>query len=268
MEETEEKVEETTEENTEETKVKKGKINKTQLYIKDDMQHADYFAHWLRWQHVLKFVTKKAAADTKEGNIKTNKILDVGCADLPLLRTLFCNKYQETIEYYLGLDARDLASKLEGDPRLPKKVNWDFLQFDCREPFQFGKEWDIITCFEVLEHMGKEDGIKMLNNIAQSMNFGTTLFLSTPSACKNMPANHVYEWGYAELKEQLEKEFKIQAVYGTFGGVMDIKKIMTEAERDIYERLRAYYHNSLLSIIMAPLFPEQARACLWKCTLA
>jgi 2-polyprenyl-3-methyl-5-hydroxy-6-metoxy-1,4-benzoquinol methylase len=265
MEETEEKTEEETEVKT---KVKKHKINKTQLYVKDEMQHADYFAHWLRWQHVLKFITKKAAIDTKAGDLRTNKILDIGCGDLPLLRTLFVNKYQGTIEYYLGLDARDLADKIANDSRLPKKVDWDFAQFDCREPLPFGNNWSIITCFEVLEHMDKEDGIKMINNIVNSMNPETTLFLSTPSACDNLPANHIYEWGFAELKEQLEKQFKIQAVYGTFGGVMDIKKIMTETERDIYERLREYYHNSLLSIIFAPLFPEQARACLWKCTLA
>jgi hypothetical protein len=38
-------------------------------------------------------------------------------------------------------------------------------------------------------------------------------------------------------------------------------------EKEMYDTLKEYYDVNLLSNLMAPLFPNQSRNCLWVLTL-
>jgi uncharacterized protein YyaL (SSP411 family) len=123
--------------------------------------------------------------------------------------------------------------------------------------------------FEALEHMEPDMGREVLKHIQQFMTpKETTFFMSTPCFDGHKAANHVYEWGYEELREQLTVlNFNIVNVYGTFASIKDYSGHFTSEQREIFDELREYYDSNVLSVIFAPMFPEYSRNCLWQLTI-
>jgi len=179
-----------------------GKYNKTQLYIDKaedrGIVHRDYLAHCLRWTHILRHA--------KMGM----KILDVGCGiNYPLAWMLYTNKFKPDL--YVGLDIRsdfeepEFNFKCELFPVFDVTNSDHWLDFEKEYPESF----NIITCLEVIEHMEKEDGLKLLENLSL-LPSSSTIFLSTPCYNGSKAANHIYEWEYVELREELRKNFTIE----------------------------------------------------------
>lgn len=234
------------------------KYNTTQLYIDraEDrgIVHRDYLAHCLRWTHVVKYA--------KMGQ----RIMDVGCGiNAPLAMMLYTNKFRP--KQYLGVDYREkfevdrskfnFTIDLVGGFDVTREDHWDRLS-DIH-----GNAWDIVTCLEVIEHMEKEDGIKLIENI--SINAGSgTVFLSTPVFNGSAAANHIHEWEFLELRTELEKVFKIEAVYGTFASQSDIVPKLSPAEMEVFTELKKYYDSNILAILFAPSHPAFSRNCMWR----
>lgn len=223
--------------------------------------HRDMFAHFLRWSHVLR--------DAKIGQT----VLDFGCGSGDLLEVFYRNKYRP--KKYLGLDIR---------PQLMKKLNEkyknvpfaEFQAVDLAKPFKLDNKvkWDIICTFETAEHINKKNIGQFLDNIKALCSDKTTVYLSTPNYDPEVgPAqNHVYdgqinEFEHKELQKHLEKRFKIVAKYGTFASQKDYKHLLTKDQLQLWNKLSEYYDTNLIAVIFAPLFPEQARNCLWKLKL-
>lgn len=235
-------------------------INKTQLYIDKATErgiiHRDYLAHCLRWTHICKWVSKLRRKDDFS-------VLDIGCGDFPFLRTLYTNKMKP--RYYLGVDVRDM----NGHQGVEPNFEHEFQIVDLIDSVPMCKydNWDLITFLEVIEHVSKENGIKILSNIRDVMASDTYLFLSTPCFNGKAAANHVYEWEYEELKNQLELMFDVEDHYGTFASQREIEPYMDEHCLNVYERLKDYYDCNYLSTIFAPLYPNGSRNCIWRLRL-
>jgi len=239
------------------------KINKTQLKVIDDkfVSHPDYFAHLLRWQHVYKWFWSHVPHDTKIPDRLKLSILDLGCGDFQLLKFLYRNAKTLLIRKYTGVDIKDLSDILE---TLPARCPKSFIQADCSEEVIKGN-YSMVVCFEVLEHMDKDSGIRLLKNISDGMSKNSVAFLSTPNYNRiSKAANHIYEWEFSELESELKKNFIIEKVFGTFASQKDIKQGLSGSELTLYEKLREYYHFTFLSVIFAPLYPENSRNCLWR----
>lgn len=244
--------------------------NKTQLNVQTTLErgiyHRDFLAHYMRWSHVLKLLGKER---------KTGRILDIGCGTGELMDFLYRNRAIPA--KYVGVDVRD---------RTIKKLNEDhasktWVEFVTKDIITQGAdglqgEWDYITSFEVVEHVGKSNVEKFLTEIETLMGPETQLLISTPIYDERVGAagNHTYDCGdgngvipqelrYDELKEILERHFEIIRNYGTFASQKDIKPVLTEAEQEIYNELSKYYDTNILAIMFAPLHPEQSRNCLW-----
>jgi len=232
--------------------------NKTQLDIEKASErgilHRDYIAHCFRWSHVMKHA--------KMGM----RLLDVGCGlNTPMAMTFYTNKFRPAL--YLGLDMRHKFKYTQDDFPFPYKTQG---HWDCTDTMawvdmysEFGEEWNMVTCFEVLEHMPKESGLALLENLANYCG-GSQIFLSTPCFNGSKAANHIYEWGYQELKEQLENDFIIEAHYGTFASQREIKPFMTDSDRSLFDVMHKYYDSNVLSIIFAPKYPSHSRNCIWQ----
>ena len=223
--------------------------------------HRDQFAHYLRWTHVLK--TAKIGMN----------ILDFGCGtNINLAEVLYRNRFK--CKRFVGMDIRDLSEK---GKKLIEKDWIYFIKSDLvKENFSAPKtfNWDIICSFEVLEHIGKDNGKKFLNNIKNCMTHNTIFLLSTPcyDAKVGAAANHIIngevgEYTFEELKELLSEMFVIENIWGTFASQKDYKEHMTDAEKELFNKLSLYYDSNLISNIMAPLFPKQSRNCLWRLKL-
>lgn len=238
--------------------------NCTQLTPQDafnrHIYHRDQFCHYFRWSHVLK--------DAKIGQT----ILDFGCGSGEMLEVFYRNRYRP--KQYLGLDirAKTVAENNE------KFKNLDFAKFEqrdlCTPNLDLGQTFDIITCFEVMEHIGHKNADVFLDNIAYHCDKNTTVYLSTPNYDPEVGAaeNHmlgeddteVGEWDHFELQNKLSEFFTIEKKYGTFASIKDYKEDLTGWRKEAFEELKKYYDTNLLANIMAPMIPaEHARNCLW-----
>lgn len=244
--------------------VKKREIyNKTQLTPQQEFErhiyHRDQFAHYLRWTHVLK--------NAKIGQT----ILDFGCGSGEMLEVFYRNKYRP--KQYLGLDIR----KQTIDENNEKFKNLDFAEFRqadlCQDELDLGQTFDVITCFEVMEHIGHSNADAFLDNISYHCNKDTVVYLSTPNydpkvgAANNHllgPEKEVGEWDHFELQSKLEEFFTVERKFGTFASIKDYKEDLTGWKKEAFEELKQYYDTNLLANMMAPMIPaEHARNCLW-----
>ena len=221
---------------------KKQIYNKTQLTPQQEFErhiyHRDQFAHYLRWSHILKIA--------RVGQT----ILDFGCGSGEMLEVFYRNKFR------------------------PKQYLAEFRQCDlCQNELDLGQTFDIITCFEVIEHIGHENADAFLDNIAYHCGPDTRVYLSTPNydprvgAANNHllgPDKEVGEWDHFELQKKLSEYFIIEKKYGTFASMKDYKADLKDWQIPMFEALKDYYDVNLIANIMAPLIPaEHARNCLW-----
>lgn len=237
--------------------------NKTQLTPQQEFDrhiyHRDQFAHYLRWSHVLK--------NAKIGQT----ILDFGCGSGEMLELFYRNKYRP--KQYLGLDIRTQTIE-ENKAKFGSLDFASFKQADlCQDELDLGQTFDIITCFEVIEHIGHKNADAFLDNIAYHCNKDTVVYLSTPNydpqvgAANNHllgPDKEIGEWDHFELQAKLEEFFTIENKFGTFASIKDYKSDLTGWKKEAFEELRKYYDTNLLANMMAPMVPaEHARNCLW-----
>lgn len=234
--------------------------NMTQLHPEQTFErhvfHRDQFAHFLRWTRVLNLA-----------EIGMN-ILDVGCGSGNLLEVFYRNRFRP--KRYLGIDVRKRTIE-RLDERWSGKVDFaSFRVLDVVTDVPPRDDWDIIACFEVLEHIGKDRGSDFLGNVNRCMEEKTVFLLSTPvfdqktgAAGNHIIEGQVGEWGFHELKSELERHFTIQDVHGTFASKRDVVPNLTPAQLEVYQQMGRYYDPNLMSVIFAPLHPEHSRNCIW-----
>jgi len=189
-----------------------------------------------------------------------SRVLDIGCGpDQALVREL---------SYQPSLCPRELVMVEYGKITKPLRAKWAVLH----DEFDFTKRWreldgpfDVITCLEVIEHMQKAHGRKLLKGARELMGPKSTFLLSTPvfSPKVGMARNHIHEYGIDELRQEIERAgLVIEQRFGTFMNAQEAKKTRPE-HRAVWEALSTYYSSDVLACFLAPLYPDQARNNLW-----
>lgn len=246
------------------------KYNTTQLHpeitFEKHVYHRDQFAHYFRWCYVMNQIH----------GMDRPTILDFGCGNGNLAEVLYRNRRH--CEMYYGLDVRkQTIDKLREKWKQIPWAHWN--DADLVKPFETSiasikGSWDYITCFEVIEHIGKKNAPQFLDNIAMCMDEESTLLLSTPNYDEKVGAanNHIIngeicEFTHQELQVLLSERFTIVKKFGTFASVKDYKPLLNEWQKQMYDGLKEFYDQDLVSNIMAPFFPEQSRNTLWVCKL-
>lgn len=226
--------------------------------------HRDQFAHYLRWTHILK--------EAKIGET----VVDFGCGKGNLLEVFYRNKFK--CKKYIGIDIRKTTIKQAQEKF--SVVDWaEFHADDLIKPkLDYSKfKADKVCSFEVAEHVGKQNIQKFLKNMMNCGNEKATYYISTPNFDPHVGAagNHTYDSGdgrgvaiqefdHFELEKQIIKAgFVIQKKYGTFASIKDYKHLMNDWQKKMFNELKDYYDSNMVSVIMAPFFPEQSRNTLW-----
>ena len=224
--------------------------------------HRDQFAHYLRWTHILK--------ESRIGEV----ICDFGCGNGNLLEVLYRNRFKQA--KYVGIDIRDNFKKDL------KKLDWcDFYVEDLVNPqnnldFKNIKA-NKVCSFEVLEHVGKQNAQTFLKNFKDCGKENAKFYISTPNYDEKVGAagNHTYDSGdgrgisvqeftHQELKDNFIKAgFDIVKKYGTFASIKDYKNHMNDWQEKMFNHLKEYYDTNILSVLMAPFFPDKSRNTLW-----
>jgi hypothetical protein len=260
--------------------------------------HADYIAHCLRWSHVVKFIRD-------QGRYKDARVFDIGCGkELPLAKTLYSSRL--IVKQFVGVDYNkgstiNLAPFHSGKFPIAAFGNVDFASnqvfFDKAEDGtnlinvagtntsdQRAEDYwtapNVYVSFEVMEHIEPAhvratfDKVKLGLQLAKEngSTFEPVFFMSTPNYDRvHLADNHVNEMVHEALGWLIEDAgLEIRGRYGTFASQRDYKhKLFAEHEgsKAIYEKLHSYYESNYLATIFAPLYPAEARNCLWELTL-
>lgn len=230
-------------------------FDKTQLRERSYAQqvHRDYAAHYFRWGFAKNFI--------KNGTT----VLEVGCGqDMPLPRVLTASM-AHVPKRYVGCDMNSIKKPLVRE--------WiellDEFDFTSRHK-EIEGTFDVIVCFEVIEHMSKEDGKKLLKAIKAKMHSDSVFLMSTPVYNeKHMAANHIHEYRRDELQEHIESVgLTVLNQFGTFMTSQAIKKVATPQELELIETLHEFYGWDVLANFLAPKYPEAASNICWKIGLA
>lgn len=221
--------------------------------------HRDYASHWLRWG----WATRLCGPETK--------LLEVGCGqDLPLTRVFI---------YHNGVPKEMVSVDLN---RIKEHVQpkWftlydetNFLEAQGAIVAKHGL-FDVATCFEVIEHMPREDGQDLLVALRDSITPDGLVLLSTPCFNGKAAANHIHEYTVPELEEAVKQAgLRVERRHGTFASYYDVKRGLTAYYGDradlaneaikLYEELRGWFADDVLACLYAPLLPDHSRNNAW-----
>jgi predicted SAM-dependent methyltransferase len=175
---------------------------------------------------------------------------------------------------YVGVDYNEFEPKISVPGWATIISGADFVTLDSALKAQIeeglgmdlGGKASVATCFEVIEHVLPEDGLKLLANIYDFLLPGGKLLLSTPVFDGAAAVNHIHEYTVPELQGAIESVgFQVHARYGTFANIPALKKVMNEAELQVMESLSDYYSNDVFSCVFAPNYPDSSRNNVWEC---
>lgn len=232
------------------------RFDQTQLKstLHGKLVHRDYAAHFFRWGFATTYVAQG----------KT-RVLDIGCGqEWPLARQL--NQKLGTLpDIYVGVDLNKIQKK-PGIRWTNVEDEFNFIDDHEKLAAKYGRRFDLVTCFEVIEHMHRPDGLKLLKAVRKLVAPNATFLLSTPVYNeRKMAANHIKEYTVKELQELIDEsgDWTVERRFGTFASWNDLKKVMTPQERALYEELHGYYDHEVLSCFLAPKYPDASRNNVW-----
>ena len=224
--------------------------------------HRDYLAHCLRYSHLAKFMHQK-------GRFKTAHLLDVGCGrETPVPRLLFSMMMTHTTGSYTGVDYGPIIWPETINPKTKRFKMKLVERADFRTVDLPRKSYDIISSFEVLEHVEADHAFAMLQRMRSLVKRTGHVFLSTPCYDPKVgaAANHVNEMSHEGFKALiLAAGFEVGQVWGTFASQRDYKQLLEDRGLSrVFEELSTYYDSNVTACLFAPLFPERSRNCLWQ----
>ena len=219
----------------------------------------------------------KAAQMAKKGM----NIVDVCCGRslmLPLLRY-----YARDIASYTGVDIceanireamRGASKKLKPEELktyYPFRVEWKLGNVANMSSFIGESFADFVIYTSALEHMHPDTGRQSLQECHKIMKSGALMFLS----CPNTPGNgyktqycaHIYEWGYDELKTELQRlGFTIEQEVGLVMGAREMDDFFASQPQEVqrfYEQMSSYVPKTWLTAIMSIPYPEASKEILF-----
>jgi 2-polyprenyl-3-methyl-5-hydroxy-6-metoxy-1,4-benzoquinol methylase len=233
----------------------------TRLPVADEFAHyrfgRDALAHVSRYLLMCEWLVQRA-----EQLGRPLRVLDVGCGDIYLARTLqasFRVTKTDVIERYVGFDI-DGKSLDRTATTKPKAFEIDLLQGDVTEGDLLRmlppKSFDVAVCTEVVEHVQPKYVRPLLAALAS---LADEVFFSTPNwtgGSGQLPADHVREWPYAELRAELELVGFTVAYPGPVGTFCQLRNVEAAGKRnprlhEVAEFLRPRLDAHLFSLVMA-----------------
>jgi len=214
-------------------------------------------------------------------------ILEIGCGEVWTLRYLykaFVTRKAEIVNSYVGMDI-DPACLNDWwvDDELPlTEHKWfqtmsggkgQIILQDLTtnpEPPVEDESIDVFMTTEVIEHMGREFIEPWIEASARKLRSGGIAYISTPNhdgSNDKLPEDHVYEWGYEELKELLEKHFVLEKHYGTFTQTNNFNhnhRANLRWPQHVVDDIKNRFDKHWQRVILATAYPETSNNVNWQ----
>lgn len=168
-------------------------MKRTDLLLSKDNQE-DIVYHLARYKFASKFLKS------------TDDILEIGCG------TGYGSRFLSNHCHYITAEDND-EETIKYAIENYKKSNINYVT-----DVNFGdKQYDAAICFEVIEHMTRNEAIKLMQKICLSVKDNGLVFISTPRKTDKVSENrkkfHVHEYNIYELKEDLEDIFSNALIF-------------------------------------------------------
>ncbi len=220
-------------------------------------------------------------------------VLEAGCGEIWVLRNLYkayTVKKSDIIRSYRGVDIDPVCLQEKQGYSSPTGLVEDstwFANFNGKIDIQDlttnpvfdlpDNSIDFFWTTEVIEHMNREFIAPWLDDANRVLRPGGLIYVSTPNhdgSNEKLPEDHIYEWGFEELRDELTKEsrgWELQSVVGTFCQMPKLKKAMQNDDQDKawrwwpdqFELLQERYGKQFLRVVAATFYPEVSNNCAW-----
>ena len=232
----------------------------------------DILAHMSRYNKVAELML-----DLSKKLKRPIRVLDIGCGELYPLRVLYkahvCKK-SEVVASYIGVD-------IDG-PMLErqKKYSASMLQiFNAKlvtqdltthpvldiEPGSI----DLFFSCEVIEHMKPEFIPVWLDEVDRLLAPDGVVYVSTPNhdgSNDKLPIDHVYEWGFEELKTELEKRWYLVSATGTFIQMPEFNRVNAKCQfipAELVDAFKLRFDRFWLRNVLAAPYPQFSNNVAW-----
>lgn len=222
--------------------------------------HRDYLAHVLRWGWAARSICSG------------DKVFDFGCGqDLPLAQVLagtpsFGGDASNGRPQYVGVDLNKIKKKFGAKwATIAGETNVLDMTDEARRAFiPYWGEFDVVTSFEVIEHMSVANGDRYLAAAFDALHEGGSMYLSTPVFNGKAAKNHIHEYEIPELQAKVEAAgFKVMSRWGTFMSWNDMKKVATPDQVELAKALRVNLGGEVVACFLASLYPDASRNNVW-----
>lgn len=210
-------------------------------------------------------------------------LLEAGCGQVWVLRYLYkahVIKKSDVVRSYLGVDidpacltdiwSDDPVADAQWFKTTTTKGRLDIQDLTVNPTFERKNGTvDVAWTTEVIEHMLPDRVEAWIKDMARCLRKGGLAYVSTPNcdgSREKLPKDHVYEWGFAELKALLERYFTIESHLGVFIQMNRFEKVQKVQKRwpaELLTAIQTRFDNHWQRVILAAPYPEVSNNVAW-----
>jgi len=250
---------------------KNTRLNIAQSGLDGDWR-ADTLAHMSRYNRIAYMAIRESVKLARPLDC-----LEIGCGEFWPLKALY-KAYQvpkaRVVHSYLGLDMDEAV--LDARTALPGNMTTVFAMSVVLQDLTVtptipcaSNAVDFFWCTEAIEHMKPEFVPLWLDDVHRVLRPSALIYVSTPNrdgSREKLPEDHVYEWGFEELKAELTKRWTLVEATGTFIQlpIFDrINKTLGRVPQDLVEHFRRRFDTHWLRNVLAAPYPEVSNNVAW-----
>ncbi len=235
------------------TRMEISNLGRTMNYRPDELAHLSRYDLAVDW--ILR--TKKERGEPLD-------LVEVGCGEchtIAIFSSAYVIRKSDIIKSYTGYDIDPAVKPIE-EKSFMKLVNGKIRIQDLTVLPVLEHETnsiDMAWSFETIEHMKPKFVEPWICEVKRILKPGARFIVSTPNhdgSNKKLPKDHIYEWGFQELKQLLAKHFKLNAIVGTFLQTRRLKETM---DGNLIYRYGQHWRRNILAMD----HPEISNNCIW-----